>query len=467
MANGLDLFDDDGYRSLVGPEFKRWLGQMRDIHGCAEPVYLVGASTTRDKITGQVVHEYSSSTLPYGRLAVPCGNRREGVCPSCAYIHKGDTFQIIVAGLAGGKGVPDSVAGHPRVFLTLTAPGFGVVHRVVESGGVCRPYLPWRKGAMCEHGMLLRCGRVHQPDDWLVGSPLCEQCYDYAGAVLWNAHAGPLWNRFCIQVRRQVAVSMGIDRSKIGRHVRLSFAKVVEYQRRGLVHMHAVARFDGPGGPDSAPPAWADLRMLIGAIESAAPLVSLGVPDPAGAGIRMLSFGSQLDVRAIVASGEGSGMSDRHAAAYIGKYVSKGTVPGLVLDKRVNSAEQIEHEHLNRQGRLMMRACWQLGQDHPEFAALKLQRWTHQLGFRGNVATKSRKWSSTYTAARQERAAFRRSQVDAPDYPGEVVTEKKWQFDRQGHATAAEAAYAAGIAEGEARRRAPRRSRSSPAGGGS
>ena len=44
--------------------------------------------------------------------------------------------------MRGGKGVPESVAERPLVFLTLTAPSFGPVHsRRVADGKVrrCRP----------------------------------------------------------------------------------------------------------------------------------------------------------------------------------------------------------------------------------------------------------------------------------------------------------------------------------------
>ncbi|MGC9497542.1 replication initiator [Streptomyces sp. WG7] len=36
----------------------------------------------------------------------------------------------------------------------------------------------------------------HEPTDPLLGTPLNPATYDYAGAVLFNAHAGALWARF-------------------------------------------------------------------------------------------------------------------------------------------------------------------------------------------------------------------------------------------------------------------------------
>ncbi len=37
-------------------------------------------------------------------------------------------FHLIRAGVADGKGVPETVADNPLVFATLTAPSFGAVH---------------------------------------------------------------------------------------------------------------------------------------------------------------------------------------------------------------------------------------------------------------------------------------------------------------------------------------------------
>ncbi len=55
-------------------------------------------------------------------------------CPSCATLYRGDARHLVRAGLEGGKGVDESVANHPAVFMTLTAPGFGAVHRETPTG---------------------------------------------------------------------------------------------------------------------------------------------------------------------------------------------------------------------------------------------------------------------------------------------------------------------------------------------
>ena len=59
---------------------------------------------------------------------IRCGNRRASECPSCSRVYAADTFHLIRAGVAGGKGVPDTVGDNPLVFATVTAPSFGPVH---------------------------------------------------------------------------------------------------------------------------------------------------------------------------------------------------------------------------------------------------------------------------------------------------------------------------------------------------
>jgi hypothetical protein len=50
----------------------------------------------------------------------------------------------------------------------------------------------------------------------------------------------------------------------------------------------------------------------------------------------------------------------------------------------------------------MILTAWELGA-RPDYAGLQLRRWAHMLGFRGHFLTKSRRYSSTFTAIRTER----------------------------------------------------------------
>ncbi|MCK1823880.1 replication initiation protein, partial [Streptomyces sp. XM83C] len=99
--------------------------QLASLRGCAQPVRLDGHRTEVHPATGEILRHLDSADLPAGHLLMRCGNRRTTRCPACAEIYRRDTYQLISAGLRGGKTVPDTVASHPRVFATFTAPSFG------------------------------------------------------------------------------------------------------------------------------------------------------------------------------------------------------------------------------------------------------------------------------------------------------------------------------------------------------
>ena len=118
-------------------------------------------------------------------LLTACGNRRETVCPACSAVYKRDARQLVRAGLMGGKDVPETIAEHPCVFATLTAPSFGPVHARRMRGKTVLPCRPRRDphARRCPHGRDISCARRHNPDDPRLGRPLCGDCYDYTAAV--------------------------------------------------------------------------------------------------------------------------------------------------------------------------------------------------------------------------------------------------------------------------------------------
>lgn len=436
------------FTGLVGPEFQAWLKQMERLGGCASPVYLVGHTLTRDAATGDLLHVFTSASQPYGRFAVGCRNRREAVCLPCSYLHKGDTYQIVVSGLAGGKGVPESVVGHPRVFATLTAPSFGAVHRATDADNPRERCRSRRGGGVCAHGVPVGCDAQHGARDPLVGSPLCPDCYRYADAVLWNASVGRLWDRAVNRTGRELAKRAGIRVRELRTHARISFTKVTEYQHRGSVHLHAVIRIDGPGGPGDPAPSWASAGLLGDAVAAAVVAARIRMPElvPSVTGRevreRVFAFGPQLDVQEIRAGDGLDGLSDAAVAAYIAKYVSKGDIAALVLPNRLRSQGQIDTTPgLSDHARRLMHTAWELG-GLAQYEALKLRTWAHQVGFRGHILTKSRRYSTTYTALRSARSAFHRpEELDAV----ETVTESSWRLDHIGH-TPGQAMFARGIA---------------------
>ncbi|MFR9727447.1 replication initiator [Streptomyces sp. MS19] len=339
-----------------------------------------------------------------GRLAVRCGTRRARVCQPCARLHAGDTYRLVRGGLERGGD------GDGRLwFVTLTAPGFGVVHRSGPGGCV-------RGRGSCRHGRARGCGVVHGEGSAVVGSPLCAGCYDYGGHVLWQAMVGELWARTVRGVRRRLAEAGGVPRSRLGDVARVEFAKVAEYQARGAVHFHVLFRLDGPEGAGLCrlgPPGWA-VDAFAGAVERAAADAWVGLPDG-----RVARWGAQRDVREVRQGG-------REIAGYLAKYVSKSVGDSGGTDFRVRSAAEIGARRVSGHVRDLMWACWRLG-GRREFAGLGLRRWAHTLGFRGHVLSKSRNFSLTYSALREQRRQWR-----AADSGSTVVVGVEWAYAGSG-----------------------------------
>jgi len=433
-----------------GPAFCDWVRGIERLGGCSGPVMLMGHTITRDKTSGAVVHAFHSADLPGGVLMLPCRNRREQVCVACSLLHNGDSFQIVRTGIIGGKGVPPEVAEHPRVFATVTAPGFGAVHRA--NGGPCHPE---RGEPVCEHGRSRACWVTHVEADPRVGSPLCPGCYRYGDAVVWNSASGLLWVQYINRLRREIARLGGlrIRTGEVGRVLRVSYVKVSEFQKRGAVHFHAVIRVDGPDGPGDDPPPWVTTGLLKEAVKAAGPRTSVGVPQ-VGGDTRVIRLGSQLDAREIGADG----ISAEAASSYLAKYITKDDGHRLVLPRRLLSRGGIDSAPswvLSDHARVLMHAAWDLG-GLPELAELRLREWAHQLGFRGNVTTKSRVYSVTYGSLREARADHARQMAGiAPIDREATVTESRWKLVAAGLSPDLQE-IAAGIAEGTVMRKGPR-----------
>ncbi|MGW2939180.1 replication initiator protein RepSA [Streptomyces sp. NPDC001156] len=422
----------DVLRVASADDFHRWEEQIRRTGGCADPIHLQGWTLHKDKVTGETLHHYSTENEPGGRLRIACGNRRASRCPACAFTYAGDTYHLIRAGLAGDdrRDIPATVRDHSRVFATLTAPSFGPVHN--------RP----------DHGVC-RCGTRHAADDPALGTALDPATYDYAGAVLFNNHAGQLWMRFTTRLRREIAARAGLTRRELPDHARLSYGKVAEFQKRGAVHFHAVIRIDGPEGPDTPPPSWATVDLLADAIRAAAAhsYTSVSVPAAGDQPARTFRWGTQLDVRPVKAFGDGSDITEQAVAAYVAKYATKAAETTGTLDRRIGELAELDRHAVPDHARRLIEACKLLDSLYPD---RRLWAWAHMLGFRGHFSTKSRRYSTTLGALRQERADYRaaeeRESLGLDDVePDTVLVLADWQYAGHGH-TPGESALAASIA---------------------
>ncbi|GAA5082399.1 hypothetical protein HNP84_003920 [Thermocatellispora tengchongensis] len=385
---------------LNSPDFDRWAAQTHKTGGCQRPIHLRGHVLHVDRATGRRLHTYTTAGEPDGVLRLPCKTRRASRCPACAETYRADTYHLIRAGLIGGKGVPETVTAHPALFITLTAPSFGPVH-AYRDGKPCRPR---RDAPTCPHGITQSCTTRHAADDPRLGEPLCPDCYDYTGSVLFNALAPVLWKRFTDALRRHLAKLDGLALAKLRHHLVVSFAKVAEYQRRGVVHLHAIIRLDGPGGPTSRPPAWATADLLADAVRHAARAVTATVPGLDG--VPVLRWGEQLDIRPITLDGD---LTEQAVAGYIAKYATKAAECVGTLDRRISPLDDLAALPLRPHARRLIAECLRLGQ-LDELADLRLIQWAHMLGFRGHFSTRSRHYSTTIGAIRAERAAYVRNE---------------------------------------------------------
>jgi hypothetical protein len=408
----------------AGPGYERWAELVAQAGYCHHPIRLAGRVEQADRQTGEVREVYDSDREPDGVLLKACGTRRESRCPSCAAVYRADAYQLLAAGLRGGKGVPETISQHPRLFVTFTAPSFGRVHSRRAQGRLVLPCHPYRQGQTCPHGTRAGCWHRHEPNDPRLGEPLCPRCYDATAQVVWNALAPELWRRTTIALHRGLARHVGLSEGELRRLVRVSYAKVAEFQRRGAVHFHAVLRLDAATicrclGCLAPPPESFTASLLEKALREAVAAVRVPCPPLEDQGpARFARWGEQLDVRNITAgAGQVGELSAEQVAGYVAKYATKATESfGTGLDHRLADADLAGLEELPAHVAELVRAAWTLGA-RPSLERLRLRAWAHMLGFRGHWSTKSRRYSTTMTALRRARVQFAKHRRAAPGMP--------------------------------------------------
>ena len=246
-------------RRASSGEFESWWRRAESVGFCAHPIQLTGAD------------EFGRNRVVWTR----CNNRRAQVCPSCSDLYARDTWQLVHAGTAGGHhGIPATIASHPQVFLTLTAPSYGPVHTTTtgQSGGrrVCRDHRNFGGYIRCPHGKPLWCN--HNPRERRRGGGAAAvrrsatttsgTCYS-PGTYLNSGDASP---SRCAATSAPSCAPAGADPEA----VRVSFVKVVELQARAIPHIHALIRLDpatdgdSPNGTDWVSPVSAtDVAAVI------------------------------------------------------------------------------------------------------------------------------------------------------------------------------------------------------------
>jgi len=432
-------------RRAASPGFESWWRRAEHVGFCANPIHLLGTDT------------FGRQHQAFTR----CNNRRAVACPSCSDLYARDTWQLVHAGLHGGHHhMPSTIAKHPQVFITLTAPGFGPVHTTrddTHNSHDRRCHDPGRSGyRRCRHGKPLWCSTIHGDDDARVGQPLCDECYDYTGHVLFAWHAPELWRRFTITVRRLLDSHLRAM-GEAAKSVRINYVKVAELQRRAIPHFHAVIRLDAPPEPGEPPrpPVSSitakDLAMLVQRAARAV-MLTVAVPNSPGDGDgRVLRFGTQTDTQPLQPNqGGGPGevtprRSGRSVAAYLAKYVTKSVAEFGVSIRRMSPLAVAELD-VTAHVRAILTTITDMAA-HRSYDGM--DRWLHTLGYRGHITTKSRLFSTTMGALRAYRATWTRQQhrdqaattKDAERCLATPTSDAiEWEFDRVGLSTLGERA---------------------------
>lgn len=431
---------DQMVRRASSMGYESWWRRAESVGFCARPIQLTGTD------------EFGRDRVVWTR----CNNRRAQICPSCSDLYARDTWQLVHAGTAGGHhGIPEAVADRPQVFVTLTAPSYGPVHTTSRAGDkrlrVCRDHQGTGGHRRCPHGKPLWCNATHGEGDIHVGQPICADCYDYTGHVLFTWHMPELWRRFTITLRRTLRRELrasGADPDA----VRVSFIKVVELQARLIPHVHALIRLD-PRDSDScggrewqAPLTATELAPII---QQAARTVAVTVADPSSdTATRVIRFGTQVDTQPIENrhagtdslavqedSSHGRALPGCRVARYLAKYVTKSLADVGISARRI-STEAIADLDVSDHVRAILTTISHLA----DRGLAGVGRWLHTLGYRGHVTSKSRRYSTTMTALRERRATWTREQrlkstghqhgfgFNSTDGDDLVV----WEFDRAG-----------------------------------
>jgi hypothetical protein len=337
---GLDLKDD------------AWeLAHAQRVGFCERPIFLVGRN---------------AAGAPQRFVAVRCKARQAAKCVPCALAHQLDARRLMRLGFVEAR---RSLSDVRWWWLTLTPPGIELtgspVHGVRPTRrGQATIYLPCSPRPCFACGRPIVCRKRHAPGDPLVGAPFRghEDCFRYWAVVRWNANVPALWNETMASIRRALR----------GRPWTLQNAKVVQWQGRGLVHVHAVLRTT------------ASARVVREAA--------------AAARVQGWGWGPQMTLERLAPAGSETAPRAARAISrridYLCRYATRDM---RVLVPRAPGTETEAHLHrLYEQAHAMAL----------EREAREPQRTAAGLGYGGRILTHSRQWGSSFAQLATERQAF-------------------------------------------------------------
>ena len=324
-------------------------------------------------------------------IPLRCSTRRKEDCEPCSQIWRDDAFHVLSEG---------ALSASSLTFITFTAPGsafFGKTHTASYKG------LPSERCA---------CKSIHDPSHHLLGIPLDVDSFEYDKVAHFNNVASRLTAITMQKLWRIVAREAGVEI----KDARLPTARVMEWQSRGLVHVHVLVQgfvsedavFAAVRGREAE-----DGRRTIKPAES-----------------QGFTWGNQVVVKHVTNNDRG------RLAAYLTKVVT------YAVKDVTNSAKfgdpAIAHVHraeledagektvrcFDKQSRASCKHGWtektvsigkvkhriEIG-GRPQRLCRRHKRARNQFGFTGNVLTLNRSWGVTLADAKRERAEWVKEQM--------------------------------------------------------
>jgi hypothetical protein len=143
--------------------------------------------------------------------------------------------------------------------------------------------------------------------------------------------------------------------------VRVAYVKVAEYQRRGLVHVHAVIRLDRAMPAYRAsevhpPPPRFGVELLADALRTTVAEVDAPLTDELGG--ERVRWGDELDIRPL------DRQARREVAGYLAKYATKSTEQAGGVLHRVDE-HQVDELPVREHVRAYLRTAFTLAADPP------------------------------------------------------------------------------------------------------
>lgn len=184
--------------------------QQRAFGVCERPITI--KRSLINETTGEIRRE---------DVSFRCGTRRQEDCEPCSRVWRDDAFHVLREGAAKSTSL---------TFITLTAPGkdvFGRIHTAQHHG---------KMSERCD------CRDFHDPADPLIGIPTDVESYEYKKVAEFNKLVSRLTAITLQKIWRTLAKENGVAI----KDARLPTARVVEWQRRGLLHVHILIQGEVP-----------------------------------------------------------------------------------------------------------------------------------------------------------------------------------------------------------------------------